>query len=104
MRNELLCERSHVETIKQAFLLFVVLSILTGIIYPLVITGIAQVVFPYQANGSLIYGTASRSARADRAAFDDPKYFWSRPSATRRCRTTPNRRADRTWGRQIPIL
>jgi potassium-transporting ATPase KdpC subunit len=69
--------------IKQAFLLIVVFSLLTGILYPLVITGIAQVAFPRQANGSLIY-------RHDKPVgsslvgqpFTDPKYFWSRPSAT----------------------
>ncbi len=69
--------------IKQAFLLFVVLSILTGIVYPLAITAIAQAVFPSQANGNLIY----RSGRAVGSSligqpFTDPKYFWSRPSAT----------------------
>ena len=41
--------------IKQAILIFIVLSIITGIIYPLFVTGIAQVFFPRQANGSLIY-------------------------------------------------
>jgi potassium-transporting ATPase KdpC subunit len=69
--------------IKQALLLFIVLSVLTGIVYPLLITAVAQAIFPSQANGSLVY-------RNDRAAassligqaFTDPKYFWSRPSAT----------------------
>jgi potassium-transporting ATPase KdpC subunit len=68
---------------KQAFLLLIAFSLLTGILYPLAITGIAQVVFPRQANGSLIY-------RDDRPVgssligqpFTDAKYFWSRPSAT----------------------
>jgi len=68
---------------KQAFLLFIVLSILTGIIYPLAITGIAQFVFSKQANGSLIYRHDKPVASAlIGQPFTDPKYFWSRPSAT----------------------
>jgi potassium-transporting ATPase KdpC subunit len=68
---------------KQAFLLLAAFSLLTGIIYPLVITGIAQVVFPKQANGSLIYrdGKPVGSSLIGQP-FTDPKYFWSRPSAT----------------------
>jgi potassium-transporting ATPase KdpC subunit len=68
---------------KQAFLLLITFSILTGIIYPLVITGVAQVVFPEQANGSLIYRDGKPVASAlIGQPFTDPKYFWSRPSAT----------------------
>jgi potassium-transporting ATPase KdpC subunit len=68
---------------RQAFLLLLVFSLLTGIIYPLLITGIAQVVFPAQANGSLIYRNGKPVASSLLGqAFADPKYFWSRPSAT----------------------
>ncbi|MCX5706497.1 MAG: potassium-transporting ATPase subunit KdpC [Candidatus Omnitrophica bacterium] len=69
--------------IKQAILIFIVLSIITGIIYPLFITGIAQVFFRSQANGSLIYrnGKPAGSALIGQA-FNDPKYFWGRISAT----------------------
>jgi len=68
---------------KQAFLLFIVLSVLTGIIYPLAITGIAQLVFSKQANGSLIYRDGKPVASTlIGQPFTDPKYFWSRPSAT----------------------
>ncbi len=68
---------------KPAILIFVVLTVITGIIYPLVITGIAQVVFPAQANGSLIMkdGQAIGSELIGQP-FDDPKYFWGRLSAT----------------------
>jgi K+-transporting ATPase ATPase C chain len=68
---------------KQAFLIFVALSVLTGIVYPLVITGIAQLVFPKKANGSLIYRDGRPVAsKLIGQSFTDPKYFWGRPSAT----------------------
>jgi potassium-transporting ATPase KdpC subunit len=63
--------------------MLVVLSVLTGIIYPYVVTGIAQLAFPRAANGSLIEANG-RVVGSERVGqpFDDPKYFWSRPSAT----------------------
>ena len=61
----------------------IALTIVTGIIYPLAVTGIAQTVFPAQANGSLIVkdGKVTGSALIGQP-FNDPKYFWGRPSAT----------------------
>jgi K+-transporting ATPase ATPase C chain len=69
--------------LRAAIVAVVVLTILTGVIYPLVVTGIAQLVFPHQANGSLIEddGKVLGSSLIGQA-FDDPKYFWGRPSAT----------------------
>ncbi len=69
--------------IKQAILVFIALSIITGIIYPFFITGIAQVFFRNQANGSLIYrnGKPIGSALIGQE-FSNPKYFWGRISAT----------------------
>ena len=69
--------------IRSSLILLVVLTAVTGVIYPLVITGIAQVTFPAQANGSLIFkgGQPVGSALIGQP-FDDPKYFWPRPSAT----------------------
>ena len=69
--------------LRAAIVSLVVLTVVTGIVYPLIVTGIAQVVFPYQANGSLIVkdGKAVGSALIGQP-FDDPKYFWGRPSAT----------------------
>src|SRR5881275_588944 len=71
---------SHV---RAALVSLAVLTLVTGIVYPVVVTAIAQLVFPHQANGSLIVkdGKVVGSALIGQP-FDDPKYFWGRPSAT----------------------
>ena len=69
--------------LRPALTLFVLLSLLTGLAYPLLVTGIAQVAFADRANGSLIVrdGKAVGSDLIGQS-FSDPKHFWSRPSAT----------------------
>lgn len=69
--------------LRPAIVSLIMLTALTGLLYPAVVTGIAQVLFPRQANGSLIVkdGKAVGSALIGQP-FDDPKYFWGRPSAT----------------------
>ena len=69
--------------IRAAVMSLLCMTLITGVIYPLVVTGIAQVIFPAQANGSLITqnGAPVGSALIGQA-FDDPKYFWGRLSAT----------------------
>ena len=68
---------------KEALVMLVVLTLITGVVYPLVVTGIAHAVFPAQADGSLIErgGKPVGSALIGQP-FSDPKYFWGRPSAT----------------------
>ncbi|MBP6776557.1 MAG: potassium-transporting ATPase subunit KdpC [Piscinibacter sp.] len=69
--------------LRPALVLFLALSVVTGLVYPLAVTGIAQVAFPDKANGSLVTqdGKVVGSALIGQA-FSDPKHFWSRPSAT----------------------
>ena len=69
--------------LRPALVSLALLSVITGLAYPAVVTVIAQLVFPRQANGSLIVrdGKVVGSALIGQP-FDDPKYFWGRPSAT----------------------
>jgi K+-transporting ATPase ATPase C chain len=69
--------------LKPALILLALFTLITGVIYPLVVTGIAQVFFPSQANGSLIVSNGKAvGSKLIGQSFDDPKYFWSRLSAT----------------------
>jgi K+-transporting ATPase ATPase C chain len=69
--------------IRPAISLFVLLSVVTGVIYPLVTTGIGKVVFPDQANGSLIEKDHKiLGSTLIGQNFSTPAYFWGRPSAT----------------------
>jgi len=70
--------------LKPAAIILLLLTLLTGVIYPALVTAIAQVFFADQANGSLInneQGQPIGSALIGQS-FNDPKYFWGRPSAT----------------------
>ena len=69
--------------LRPALVLFLLLTLLTGIVYPLVVTAIAQVLFPHQAGGSILTrdGQPVGSALIGQS-FGEPGHFWGRPSAT----------------------
>lgn len=75
--------RTLVAELRPALMLFLLLTLLTGLVYPVVITGLAQTLFPRQANGSLLLrdGQPVGSALIGQS-FSSPKYLWGRPSAT----------------------
>ncbi|HUO76254.1 MAG TPA: potassium-transporting ATPase subunit KdpC [Thermodesulfovibrionales bacterium] len=70
--------------LKNGILLFVALSLLTGVLYPAAVTVLAQLMFPQQANGSIMYTADGMPIGSSLIGqpFSDPKYFWPRPSAT----------------------
>ncbi len=69
--------------LKPALILLLIFTVLTGIVYPLVVTGIAQAVFPSQASGSLMTQNGKVvGSQLIGQQFDDPKDFWGRLSAT----------------------
>lgn len=71
------------QELRPALLMFLVFTVITGVLYPLGVTGVAGLFFPNQAGGSLIEKEGEVvGSRLIGQPFDDPKYFWSRPSAT----------------------
>ncbi|MCC6573862.1 MAG: potassium-transporting ATPase subunit KdpC [Planctomycetes bacterium] len=72
-----------ISSIRPAIVLLVLFTVLTGAAYPLLVTGVSQVIFPHQANGSLIReGDRVRGSALIGQPFGEPGRFWSRPSAT----------------------
>jgi potassium-transporting ATPase KdpC subunit len=92
-------------TIFSAIVLLIVLTIIAGIIYPLSVTGLAQLFFPFQSNGSLIMkeGKPVGSLLIGQH-FDDPKYFWGRPSATQQYPYNASSSSGSNMGPSNPAL
>jgi K+-transporting ATPase ATPase C chain len=80
---------SFAAQLRSAAAALLALSLLTGVVYPLVVTGVAELCFPWQANGSIVQSDGSSADGASVAGsaligqkFEGARYFWSRPSAT----------------------
>lgn len=73
-----------IKHLKPALILFFALTVLTGVIYPLIVTGLAQAIFPEEAEGSLLTNGKGKiiSSALIGQPFTQPHYFWGRPSAT----------------------
>ncbi|MHB1619225.1 MAG: potassium-transporting ATPase subunit KdpC [Sulfuricella sp.] len=86
--------------IRPAVVSFLVLTLVTGVAYPLAVTGIAQMTMPDQANGSLIVKDGKPiGSELIGQSFSDPKHFWGRPSATS---PMPNNAAASSGSNQGP--
>ncbi len=72
-----------IKQLKTAIIMLIIFTLLTGLIYPGLVTGLAQLLFPWQANGSMLVQNGKRLGSVlIGQSFTDPKYFWGRPSAT----------------------
>ena len=72
------------KTLRAALTIFLLLAVITGLAYPALVTAIAQIAFPHQANGSVIVDKSGKAIGSELIGqfFDKPGYFWGRPSAT----------------------
>lgn len=85
---------------RPAISLFVALTVVTGLLYPLTVTGVANTLFPHQASGSLLHqGGQVVGSSLIGQSFSEPRYFWSRPSATS---PTPYNAANSAGANQGP--
>jgi potassium-transporting ATPase KdpC subunit len=91
--------------LRPALVCTAMLVLLTGLAYPLALTGVAQVLFPAPANGSLIVenGVAHGSSLIGQS-FDNPRYFWGRPSATTPMPYNAASSGASNWGADNPDL
>lgn len=96
---------AHLKSIKIAFISLVLFTFLTGFVYPLVVTGVAQWLFPWRANGSLIDQAGHvRGSQLIGQLFTDPKYFWGRPSSTSNFPYNAASSGASNWGPSNPAF
>jgi K+-transporting ATPase ATPase C chain len=94
-----------IKLIRQSILMLTVMTLVTGVVYPLVVTGIAQVAFPRTANGSVMVKDGTPlGAELIGQSFTDPKYFWPRPSATSPFPDNPSSSGASNLGPTNPAL
>ena len=93
------------QMIRPALISLLILTLITGLVYPVAVTGLAQVLFPVQAQGSLITrnGTPAGSSLIGQP-FDDPKYFWGRLSATQPFPYNAAASSGSNLGQSNPVL
>ena len=94
-----------IKLLRPALSLLLVMTVLVGVAYPAVVTGLAQLVFPHAANGSVLEkdGHPLGSSLIGQP-FTDPKYFWPRPSATAPFPDNPSASAASNLGPTNPAL
>ena len=91
--------------LRAALVALLTLTFLTGVLYPLAVTGVAKAAFPERARGSLIVREGKvRGSALEGQAWDDPKYFWGRPSATAPFPYNANGSAGSNLGPTNPAL
>jgi len=73
-----------ISQLRLAIVILTLMTLITGVLYPLVVTGLAQLLFPNQANGSLMVteNDKTKGSNLIGQAFSSPRHFWGRPSAT----------------------
>jgi potassium-transporting ATPase KdpC subunit len=90
---------------RTAFLMIALLTLVTGVIYPLAMTGLAHLIFPAQAHGSLLVQDGRiTGSKLIGQQFEDPKYFWSRLSATAPFPYNPASSSGSNYGPLSPDL
>ncbi|HEX4508642.1 MAG TPA: potassium-transporting ATPase subunit KdpC [Burkholderiaceae bacterium] len=92
--------------LRPALSLFLVLTVITGIAYPLAVTGVAQAAFPHQAAGSLLFDPQGHAVGSTLIGQDyaEPGHFWGRPSATSPRPADPSNSAGSNLGPLNPAL